>query len=252
MNLIVIIGFQRSGTTFLRNLLNNHPNILFAEPVRPEPKYFLKNNKELLDIKVYKKNYFYNLDKKIKFLGEKSTSYIENIESIKKIGILFPNAKFILLARDPVNRAISNYKFSYKNKIEKFSFEEAISIEMKGIVRSFKNISVNPYNYLSRGIYFKYYIELIKVIDKKNLSFLLFEELISNNNYLDNFYKSLDLTPQLIDIKNSPPLNKSFKKLSISEDFLKSLGEYYLPSITKLQNLLGIELKCWLRNSWYK
>jgi hypothetical protein len=37
----VIPGAQRSGTTLLWRLLDQHPEIQMARPLRPEPKYFL-------------------------------------------------------------------------------------------------------------------------------------------------------------------------------------------------------------------
>ena len=36
-----IVGVQRCGTTYLYHLLNDHPEIVMASPVRPEPKVFL-------------------------------------------------------------------------------------------------------------------------------------------------------------------------------------------------------------------
>jgi len=35
-----VVGAQRSGTTYLYNVLDEHPQIFMAKPVRPEPKFF--------------------------------------------------------------------------------------------------------------------------------------------------------------------------------------------------------------------
>src|SRR5262245_35557105 len=37
----LIAGAPRSGTTWLYHLLDRHPQIYMARPVRPEPKFFL-------------------------------------------------------------------------------------------------------------------------------------------------------------------------------------------------------------------
>ena len=39
-----IVGVQRCGTTFLYHLLDQHPQITMARPVRPEPKVFLSDS----------------------------------------------------------------------------------------------------------------------------------------------------------------------------------------------------------------
>jgi hypothetical protein len=36
----IIAGAQRSGTTFLYNLCDDHPDIYMAKPCFPEPKFF--------------------------------------------------------------------------------------------------------------------------------------------------------------------------------------------------------------------
>ena len=41
-NQFFIVGAQRSGSTYLYNLLDGHPDVCMAKHVRPEPKYFLK------------------------------------------------------------------------------------------------------------------------------------------------------------------------------------------------------------------
>jgi hypothetical protein len=113
-NQFFIVGAQRSGTTYLYNILDEHPEICMAQPVKPEPKYFL--NKKLLDINIdeYYKMYYYE-NKKIKIYGEKSTSYYENEEVAKSIALTFPLTKIIFILANPVDRAISNYKFSVQN-----------------------------------------------------------------------------------------------------------------------------------------
>ena len=46
----VIVGAQRSGTTYLYGLLDEHPEIEMAKPVRPEPKFFLDYDRYALGL----------------------------------------------------------------------------------------------------------------------------------------------------------------------------------------------------------
>ena len=41
-NNFFIVGAQRSGTTWLYRMLQQHPQIALAEPCSPEAKYFLQ------------------------------------------------------------------------------------------------------------------------------------------------------------------------------------------------------------------
>ena len=43
-NHFFIVGAQRCGTTYLYNLLDEHPEIEMAKPVKPEPKFFMKDD----------------------------------------------------------------------------------------------------------------------------------------------------------------------------------------------------------------
>ena len=71
-----IIGAQRSGSTYLYQVLDEHPEITMARPLRPEPKFFL-------DVAAWKKGREHYLARHFSdaspsaILGEKSTSYYE-------------------------------------------------------------------------------------------------------------------------------------------------------------------------------
>ncbi|MEZ9601590.1 sulfotransferase, partial [Vibrio sp. 10N.286.46.A8] len=61
MNQFFIVGAQRSSTTWLYKMLQQHPEIKMAEPVKPEPKYFLN---DIFDNKKdnYLTKYFKNIE----------------------------------------------------------------------------------------------------------------------------------------------------------------------------------------------
>ena len=105
-----IVGAQRTGTTYLYNHLQNHPSICMLEPLQPEPKYYLQPLSKI-DKSEYLK--LFNNKKRSKALGEKATTYIESKTTALKIKKHFPDGKIIICLRDPVERALSNYFFSY-------------------------------------------------------------------------------------------------------------------------------------------
>ena len=112
-----IVGAQRSGTTYLYEMLKQHPKINMAQPVKPEPKYFMEHNQDNLNYHNYIDSFF-SSRMQGQILGEKSTSYYEYESSARLISSTVPKAKIIFLLRNPIYRALSNYYFSVENGLE--------------------------------------------------------------------------------------------------------------------------------------
>ena len=64
-------------------------------------------------------------------VGEKSTAYLENTEDAQKMKRLLPDLKVLFILRYPVDRAISNYRFSKQNGLESKSLQYALSHEQQ-------------------------------------------------------------------------------------------------------------------------
>src|SRR5680860_30087 len=109
-NIAFIVGAQRSGTTFLFQQLNQHPEVCMAKPVRPEPKFFIREELYNKGLEFYRSTYYAEAGNKVCI--EKSTSYIEYELAAQRISQAFHHAKIIFILRNPVERAISNYRFS--------------------------------------------------------------------------------------------------------------------------------------------
>jgi len=121
-------------------------NVSIARPIFPEPKYFLTSNPNK---KIYLEKYFKN---KKSICIEKTTSYYENKTALMKIKQNFPNAKIIMILRDPILRAISNYLFTKKNKLELRDINIALD-PLNQLKDKIENVSTSPFLYLDRGLY---------------------------------------------------------------------------------------------------
>ena len=238
-----LIGAQRCGTTFLLESINQSPDVKFATPFKPEPKFFLDN--ELFNS--YSKEFYY--EKYFKTLsdatyyGEKSTSYIENVEAIKNITTFFPDAKFIVSLRNPIDRAISNYFFSVNNKLENREIKNVFQGDLRDLQFDSRKISVNPFNYLERGKYIKYLRELSNVIDEKNILITFFEEFTTNLKYQNKIFEflSINYSP----IKVLPRKNSSKKTVLVSKEIRLNLKNYYRQYNLELSEYLKKDLSHW-------
>jgi len=241
---LFIIGAQRSGSTMFAKTLDLHPKIKLITPIKPEPKYFLDRNYDgkqtYLDLlKKFKGNFDYFL--------EKSVSYIEHDDALSRINCDFPDAKILVILREPVNRCWSNYKYSVENGIEKRGFSEAIKNSNELDFDS--NISVNPFAYVKRGFYDKYLEKVFNIFHKKNIKVIIHEEFISSTESLYNIFEWLNL--QKINIPKNIFINKINKTSSeyLNLESLNELTHLYTDSVLRLENLIGTKIDPW-RELW--
>ena len=237
-----IIGVQRSGTTFLYNLLARNSQICMAQPINPEPKYFINKNHTDFNYEKYITSCF-PLYKNEEFFGEKGTSYIEYPDSGITISKLFPNAKIIIALRNPVYRAISNYFFSLNNGIETRTIEEVFIYKKPAPIISIKT-SVSPFDYLKRGRYIDYIKEYITPFTKENVLITFYEEFTNSfeeQKYINKFLGSN--TKDFIYYKNK--VNSSIKTQKVSSEIISLLNTYFRPYNNQLSVFIKNDLKFW-------
>ncbi len=241
----IIIGGQRSGTTYLYEILNEHPEVCMSYPVRPEPKYFLEKKVHDIDKNEYYRLFFKNCSKEAKVFGEKSTSYYEKNESPELIYSALPNTKILFILRNPVNRALSNYFFSRKNELETRSLEEVFLLKKPQPQINSKNLSVNPFNYLERGNYLKYIKNYELFFQKNQIRIIIFEEFINNLREIQNLYSFLGIDNNYSPLKISNKINASNNEEIASDRVLQSLKSYYKIANSELVDYTGLNLNLW-------
>jgi len=240
-----IIGAQRSGTTLLYHLLEKHPQISMAKPMRPEPKFFLQTPKNI-DTQHYLNTYHQVRDSSIKAYGEKSTSYYEKPEVAEHIAQYFPDAKIIMLLRNPVDRAISNYFFTLQHGLETRTLEEVfIQKTPKPFIP--KHISVSPFDYLKRGYYSQYLPAYIEKFGRDRVKVLIFDNFTKNpQNDLNDIFDFLKITKQNIEIPVAfDRQNASNKTQTVSLEIIDTLYTHYSDEINHLESLINVNLNIW-------
>ena len=124
----IIAGAPRSGTTWLYLLAQHHPQIAMAQPMMPEPKFFLVDELWQRGVDYYSTTWFDALPAD-RVLGEKSANYLESPEVAERMCRVLPRLRLIFLVRNPVDRAYSNYLWSRQNGLETEPFERALEFE---------------------------------------------------------------------------------------------------------------------------
>lgn len=153
---LLVIGGQRCGTTYLHALLDAHPDITMARPARPEPKVFLSDELVARGLGWYRATYFAHATTETT-LGEKSTSYLEDPAAAARAASMLGAAEIVVQLRDPIARAVSNWRFSSHHGLEERPLDEALVQNLEGSRAWDRDASsVSPFAYLERGRYTDY------------------------------------------------------------------------------------------------
>jgi len=258
----LIIGAMRSATGWIRQCLNEHPNIFVA---RFETHFFDRNYERGLSW--WEETHFseYNGERAI---GEKTATYLCDPKIPRRIINIIPEAKLICCLRDPMDRAYSHYVWWVRTKSDTKtpSFPEAATLES---------------DFVQRSLYFKqlnWFLEefpreriLIKIYEDKEKDSLTFIQDIFNylgvdsefippsfnlqtkRGALENVNKFWFRTSRILLNPRAPLVfKKIYKKIrprwespSIDEDTLINLGHFFKEDILGLEKFLKRDLGCW-------
>ena len=215
MNLpnFMCIGAAKSGTTTLYDIIKQHPDV-YVSPYK-EPHFFDNINLFENGIDWYNKTFFSDV-KNEKCIFDFTPSYLFNENAPKRIfNLLGKKMKFIIILRNPVDRAYSHYLHSVRDENEDLSFQTAINEEKKRILSYRKE---NKYHkelkasYISQGMYGKMVKNYLNFFPKNNFLFIHFEEdLVTERSA--TIKKVLDF----LSLDNSKSLNIDIKSNSASK-----------------------------------
>ena len=243
-----IVGAQRSGTTYLYHLLAEHPEIEMAQPVRPEPKFFLTDACFEQGLARYREQFFPGKPG-ARLRGEKSTSYMESEFAARRIAQCFPGAQILFLLRDPIERALSNYRFSVSSGLEPLPLEEAFRRENERWQQYDRTrVSVSPYAYLRRGRYIDFIEMYERYFARDRLVILLNERLVGNAAVLQALYARLGVSPDYLPAGLHRVVNESAElPVVLSTSLEADLVAYYADANAALAQRFGLDLACWRR-----
>jgi hypothetical protein len=202
----MLIGPQRTGTTWLSLNLERHPEILFSSPkeihyfnllsatdhplyksselswylsfFKESPQKYIRRN--LKTFKRYKKLF------RLKIRGEGTASYAAmDVNIIKEIALLRPDLKIIIMIRHPIDRAWSHAKKDLM-KERKRSLTEISDQDFYDFFSSFYQLSCGNYQAIIEN--------WSSFLSKENIFIGLFEDISrSPNKFLLDVFKFLNI-----------------------------------------------------------
>ena len=301
-----LVGAMKSGTTSIARALDSHPQV-FLCPVK-EPNYFCSDLYEYgLGIGFQKSHdvlkrirrgefihsaYIHDRDSYLalfegssssRAVVECSTTYLYSQTAATNIFSVNPASKIIIILRNPIFRAYSEFLMNCNIGTVKGSFSQALELEE----RDLKAGRVPIYHrYVTAGLYWKQVERYLKVFGNDHVLVLRFEEIHDNfNSLMERIWGFLNLpsNPVSNEIKEnvamfpkveglnywlaSTGLKKFIRRevpkklktvakrfyyrkppavLQLTENDKKHLKKIFEPDIERLSKLLEVDLSDWL------
>ena len=173
-----------------------------------------------------------------------STSYLWSPTAAERISELVGNqAKIIIILRDPVERAYSNYLGDYRDGVESRTFRDAIGEELVHPKRMWGSQSV----YLSSSLYFESVLRFRNAFGADNVKIFFYEEMVSNTIDLKNELSAfLGIDAQLWSDEPLPHENNfgvprsKFSRWLLSQGHLRQVSRLVVPDT--LRNRIRLSL----------
>jgi len=241
------IGASKSGTTTLYEILKKHSQVFlpsFKEPHFFDNHFIYKNGLDW-----YFNTYFKRV-KDEKRIGDFTPSYLFEKESAKRIFCdLGQDVKFIVILRNPVDRAYSLYLHSKRDQHETLSFKNALKMEKERLNNARKQndyLSELRLSYIEQGLYGRMLEQYFKYFSKDNFLIIHFEDefIKKRGDTINRIFSFLELQNEQLNINiksntvstaRSVWLKKILKKKGIFRNLLKKI----IPSLMLRQILIN-------------
>jgi Sulfotransferase domain len=247
----IIAGAPRSGTSWLYALARRHPQIAMAEPMTPEPKFFLVDELWQLGIDYYSEKWFDPLPAG-RILGEKSTNYLESPEVPARIHSTLPRVKLVFLLRNPVDRAYSNYLWSCQNGLETETFERALELEEQRERNLAPHLRyARPNAYFSRGLYAEHLMRFYYRFAREQVLVLRYEDVGDRpEDIAAVFHRFLGVTEMPALARDLGRVNavRCAQSQPLSPLLRRRLVELYSAANFRLAALVGSNFEMWDRD----
>ena len=250
----VIIGAAKAGTTSLYDLLTRHPHVECA--ALKELNYFDDDFEKGIE---WYKSHFPSprwKDGRRSITGEASPRYLFHPSVPERMAKVVPQARLIVLLRNPVDRAYSHYQHRVRTARENLRFEEVVEAERKWLLGKEEGAAEREEartrvarrrvesNYLSRGIYVDQLLRWSEFYSKEQMLVLKSED------FFDRTLDTMKLVLDFLDLRDWEPGGLEKTLADRNEGHYKEmdpvtrqrLEEFFEPHNQRLYEYLGVDL----------
>jgi len=254
-----ILGAAKCGTTSLHAYLDKHPDIVMSSPKEP---FFFEAEYDYGPTFYFNK--YFNRWRGESVVGEARhrNLYLPFVPA--RIYAHNPDAKLIVILRNPAERAVSHWWHWFSRNMEALSLRKALladwerirsgaclanadeidryartlDLQGKGIYRT----------YVDSGYYYDQLTRYIRLFGRERLHILLFEDLVHNpRDAVTQIFKLLDVDPACARWMDYEVFNRSESGMQdhVDQATAEWLIAHYRQHNRKLEDLLHCKLDAW-------
>ena len=238
------IGAPKSGTTSLYDVLKQHKDVFL--PSFKEPHFFDFNESWNKGVAWYQSSYYDKANHQ--YVGDFTPTYLSSELAPGRIQeALGSQVKFVVILRNPIDRAYSHYLHSLRDQHENLSFSDALEQEEQRL-HNYRN--ENDYNsmirfaYQEQGMYSKQLTHYFKFFDRKQFYIVTFDDFVSKQEkVIKEICNFLGLKDQegmqyvLQSNKSSEPRSIALKNIIKKPSTIKKIAKWLVPSFAIRQKL---------------
>jgi hypothetical protein len=185
----LVLSAARCGSTSLFAALCEHPQVL--PPSHKETHFFDRNHALGLDF--YRRLFPLGVHRRLRarrvggpvLTGEATTYYLLHPAVPARAHAAIPDARLVLILRDPVDRAYSHYQLSVRRGREDLSFEEALDAEPARLAGAEERLLADPtadershrvHSYVARGLYLDQLMRWEELYGREQILFVRSED----------------------------------------------------------------------------
>ena len=243
----ILPGETKCGTTTFYRCLNQHPLIVSSD--LKEPNNFIEYGGTSIFCKMHYpflfKKFFVN--RKL-IAGEGSVEYLSKKRIPAVIHALLPDVKLIIMLRNPITRALSDFKMMKEHGDEPDDFATVVrdalqwlqDARLTRLVEVAQETDNPPLRYLTKGCYINTITPWLDQFPRENILFIRSESFFNDpQEQLGQAFEHLNLPSY--QVEKVPHLRKARISLPVDKETLELLADYFRPYNTRLGQLLGDE-----------
>lgn len=239
----IIIGAQRAGTSALNFYLKKHPDIGMG--ARKELHFFDNEHifgNQPVDYSLYEKQFDFAANKKV--YGEATPIYFYWKPSMKRLWDYNQNLKLILLLRNPIERAFSQWCHEVSRDTEHLEFISAIKNE------SYRGKEALPlqhrvYSYVDRGFYTPQLKRVFRLFKRSQLLIIKYEDFRARQEeILIKVFNFLNVNPDGYKFRKIRAVSRQPMRNMTSQERQYLLGLYQV-EIEEIEKTLNWDCSDW-------
>lgn len=247
----VIPGEAKCGTTSLYRYLTQHPDILPAD--RKEPRNFLEHPGSGLSCRSHYplaiRRYLHIATRGRRFItGEATAEYLSRSWMPRAIKAMIPGIKVVVLLRNPVTRAVSDYQMLVRNGVISTPFEEVVDRATSWLrderTADLVDAAAESEHFYGRvvlrGLYARNMERWLSVFGREKILILKSEAFFSDpQQTVNRVFSFLDV--ESCEVNTERIGRKGNYAGEIAPSVLEQLGRLYRPYNERLYELIGAD-----------